>query len=301
MIKSRGEKKQDALLNGGFRYCGVAAAMIGSAVVGAAVSSNASSKASKAQANSTREASNAQLQAQRESIEFQQAQADQARADREPWRQEGVNSLSQLSARIAPGGDLMRTFGMSDFQKDPGYQFRLDEGMKGLNNSAAARGGLLSGAALKEASQYTQNFASNEFGNASNRFVANQTNQFNRLASLADVGQTAANQNGQTSMQLGQNVGDGMRSTANIIGSNMIGAGNARASGYIAQGNALTNGLNQGVSAWNQYNNANNNRLYNSLNNFGGGYNSDGTFSPNTYGSSDTSYNRAGATPDVWD
>lgn len=228
---------------------------IAAAVVGGVISSNASKKASKAQAQSARESSDAQLQAQRESIEFQEKQAQQARTDREPWRLMGVNKLAELGKRTAPGGDLMRNFGMADFQKDPGYQFRLDEGMKGLTNSAAARGGLLSGAALKAASQYNQNFASNEFGNASNRYIANQTNRFNRLASLADVGQTAANQNGQNAMQLGQNVSNGMMNTANIIGANAIGAGNARASGYLAQGNALTGALNQGVSAWNQYNN----------------------------------------------
>lgn len=228
---------------------------IAAAVVGGVVASNASKKAAKTQADATRDASDATLQAQRESIEFQKEQADLARADREPWRLTGANKLSELAMRTKQGGDLMRTFGMSDFERDPGYQFRLDEGMKGLNNSAAARGGLLSGAALKAASQYNQNFASNEFGNASNRFVANQTNQFNRLASLADVGQTAANQNGQNAMQLGQNVGNGMMNTAGAISNNLIGAGNARASGYMAQSNAWGNALNQGVSAWNQYNN----------------------------------------------
>lgn len=266
MMKLRGERKQDALIDGDYRYCGVAAAMVGAAVIGGVASSSASSKASKAQTSSANAANASQLSAQREAQEFQQRQADQARADREPWRQMGVNKLAELGTRTAQGGDLMRTFGMSDFEKDPGYQFRMDEGMRGMTNSAAARGNLLSGAALKAASQYNQNFASNEFGNASNRFTTNQTNQFNRLASLADVGQVAANQNASGAMQLGQSVGNGMMQTGQAIGNNQIGAGNARASGYIGQANALTGSISQ-LGNWYQ-----NNQLMNKL----GGYRSNG-------------------------
>lgn len=140
----------------------------------------------------------------------------------------------------APGfGSLNATFTNADFVKDPGYQFRLDEGMKGLTNSAAARGGLLSGAALKASSNYNQDYASNEFGNAFNRFNTNQTNQFNRLSSIAGVGQVAANQNGQNAMAVGQTVGN-----------NLMGAGNARASGYVGQSNAINGAIGQG---WNMY------------------------------------------------
>jgi hypothetical protein len=223
------------------------------AAVGGTISAISGNKASKAQAQSARDAITAEKEGQQSAQAFQQRQFDQARVDREPWRQMGANKLTELGQRTAPGGDLMRTFGMADFQKDPGYDFRMAEGMKGMTNSAAARGGLLSGAALKAASQYNQNFASNEFGNASNRFTTNQTNQFNRLASLADVGQVQANQNASNAMSMGQNVGNGMMNAAGNIGNNLMGAGNARASGYLAQGNALTNGINQGVSAWNQY------------------------------------------------
>jgi hypothetical protein len=178
----------------------------------------------------------------------------QARADREPWRLAGSNALNQLTQGTGKGGDLMRDFGMSDFQQDPGYAFRQAEGMKGITNSAAARGGLLSGAALKAASQYNQNFASNEYGNAFARFKGNQEGRYNKLASLAGVGQIAANQNGSGAAQLGSNVGNGMMNSGQIAGNNLIGAGNARASSYLAQGNALTGALNQGLSAWNQYN-----------------------------------------------
>ena len=132
---------------------------------------------------------------------------------------------------------LMKTFTNEDFVKDPGYQFRLDEGQKALQRSAAARGGLLSGAALKATSRYGQDYASNEFQNAFNRDTTNKTNIFNRLASVSGVGQTAANQNSQNAMMTGNN-----------IAQNQIGAGNARASGYMGQANAITGSIGQGIN-----------------------------------------------------
>lgn len=221
------------------------------AVAGAAISNRGAKKAADTQADSARDASEATLQGQREALAFQREQAALARSDNEPWRVAGGNALSQLASRTADGGDFMRNFGMSDFQADPGYQFRLAEGMKGLTNSAAARGGLLSGAALKAASAYNQSMGSQEFGNAYNRFNTNRDAQYNKLASLAGVGQTASNNNANNAMQLGQWGAQGMMNASNQVGQNMMGAGNARASGYLAQGNALTGMLNQGVSMWN--------------------------------------------------
>ena len=226
---------------------------IGAALISGYSANRSAKKAAQAQVDSTREANAATLQAQREAQAFQQKQLDQSRADNAPWLQAGTNALGQLSQRTAPGGDLMRNFGMADFQADPGYQFRMDQGMRGMTNSAAARGNLLSGAALKAASSFNQNMASNEFSNAYSRYNTNRDGQYNKLASLAGVGQVTADRNGQNAMQLGQSVGAGMFNNGQQMGNNLIGAGNARASGYMAQGNALINGINQGVSAWNQY------------------------------------------------
>lgn len=97
---------------------------------------------------------------------------------------------------------------------DPGYQFRLTEGMNALNTGFAARGMLKSGAAAKAALQYGQNYASNEFGNA-----------YNRLSALAGVGQTV----NQSNNALGQNY-------ANNVSGNLMQAGQARATSYANQG-----------------------------------------------------------------
>jgi hypothetical protein len=60
-------------------------------------------------------------------------------------------------------------FRAEDLQVDPGYGFRLSEGLKALERSAAARGGLLSGGTGKALTRYGQEMASQEFGNAFNR------------------------------------------------------------------------------------------------------------------------------------
>lgn len=224
-----------------------AAGAIGGALIGA----NASGKAARTQANAAAQAS-----------AIQQQQYAQQRADQMPWVNYGGQGLNELGFRLgvlpslgaddAAGqaiqaqqrqnpafGSLLRNFGASDFEADPGYDFRLSEGMRGINNSAAARGGVLSGAALKAASKYNQNFASNEYGNAYNRFNTNQTNQFNRLASIAGVGQTATNQVGAA----GQNM-------ANNVSQNTLSAGNARASGYVGGANAISGAIGQGYNMY---------------------------------------------------
>jgi hypothetical protein len=200
---------------------GIETAIIGSALLGTVASSRASSKAAGAQRDAAKEASDTQLQMFNRTTELQ-----------EPWRQAGMTALGQLGTGTAPGGDFMRTFGMSDFQADPGYDFRMQQGLQGIERSAAARGGSLSGGVLKQLTRYGQGLASDEYGAAYNRFNNDQTQRFNRLASLAGIGQNATNQVQSAGMN-----------TAGNIGNLQTQAGNARASGYIGQANALNSGL----------------------------------------------------------
>lgn len=179
----------------------------------------------------------AALDAQHEANQIQQQQYEQNRADLAPWRNAGGGAVSTLASLTMPGGALFKNFGAKDFQTDPGYQFRMDQGAQALQRSAAAKGGLFSGGTLKDLTDYNQNFASNEYQNAYNRFNQNRSTQFNQLASLAGLGQTAAS----NTAQLGAN-------SANQIANNTIsgltGAAAARASGY----NGLFNGINQGLT-----------------------------------------------------
>ena len=85
-----------------------------------------------------------------------------ARADLAPWRKAGTDALGQLQEKISAGpGDL---------RKSLGYQFRLAEGQKAIERGAAARGGALSGAAIKAGLRYGQDFATNEYDNFLRRY-----------------------------------------------------------------------------------------------------------------------------------
>jgi hypothetical protein len=162
-------------------------------------------------ASASKSAANTQAASADRSIDLQREMFNKQLELQEPFRQSGINALNKIES-----GDIMGSM-------DPSYSFRFQEGLKALDRSAAARGGLLSGGALKAAQRYGQEFASNEFGNA-----------YNRLASRAGFGQTASTNMGGAAGQFGSNAG-------NL----MTGAGAARASGYVGGANALSSGLGQ--------------------------------------------------------
>ena len=190
-------------------------------------------------AMASRSAANAQTDAANQANQTQLAMYEQQRADAEPWRQAGMTALGQLGTGTAAGGEFNRNFGMADFQVDPGYQFRQQQGQQALERSAAARGGLLNGGTLKALTRYGQDTASQEYGNAYNRFNNDQSTRFNRLSSLAGIGQTAS-----------RDVANMGMSTAGAVAGNQLAAGNARASGYVGTANALTSGIGQAQSMY---------------------------------------------------
>jgi len=130
-------------------------------------------------------------------------------------------------------GKYARDFGMQDFQQDPGYEFRMSEGMKALERSAAARGNLLSGSMLKGIQRYGQDLGSQEYQNAYNRYQVNRSNQINPLQSLMGAGQSSANTLTSAAGQMGEGISQAINN-----------GGAARASGYIGQANALSGALN---------------------------------------------------------
>lgn len=190
----------------------VAGAVVGSAVIGG-ISSN---KAASTQAS----AADRSADVQREMFERQVELS-------EPWRKAGEQALSKL----IPLTDYQQ-FGMQQFQADPGYGFRMSEGMKALERSAAARGGLLSGATLKGIQRFGQDLGSQEYMNAFNRYQTERAARLQPLQSLAGIGQTTAQQLGQAGQTMASNVGEALTSGAA-----------ARASGYVGGANALTQGL----------------------------------------------------------
>lgn len=197
-------------------------ATIGGALLGA----SAAKSAANTQANAAQSAADLQYQQWRESVDLQQ-----------PWHDAGVTALNKL----IPLSDYT-PFGMDQFKADPGYQFRLSEGLKALDRQAAARGGLISGAALKAAGAYGQQMASDEYTNAFNRYQTERNARLQPLQSLAGVGQTAT----QNLVQQGQNY-------AANAGNLMTSGAAARASGYVGSANAINAGLGNAVDQYNNY------------------------------------------------
>ena len=161
-----------------------------------------------------------------------------------PTREEFTTTIPVDQLQVDPNapdyGKYARDFSMQDFQEDPGYAFRLSEGLKALDRQAAARGGLISGAALKASQRYGQDMASQEYGNAFNRYQVNRSNQLNPLMSITGYGQLATNTLGGYGSQYATGAANTM-STAAANQANALGAaGQARASGYVGQANALT-------------------------------------------------------------
>jgi hypothetical protein len=128
---------------------------------------------------------------------------------------------------------------MQDFQADPGYGFRMSEGMKALDRQAAARGGLISGAALKAAQRYGQDLGSQEYTNAFNRYQINRANQLSPLQGLAGAGQTSANTLGSAAQNYGQNVGGIALGNAENQANQLVARGDIRAGQYGNVGKGL--------------------------------------------------------------
>ena len=183
-------------------------------------------------AYTAKQAADAQEKAAKEANALTAGTAAQNRADMLPWLNAGKYGLEQIQSGLQPGGRFSKDFGMADFQQDPGYSFRMAEGLKALDRQAAARGGLISGAALKASQRYGQDAASQEYQNAFNRYQINRTAQLAPLQSLAGQGQTTSSQLGT----FGQN-------NAMLQNENLANQANARASGYVGVANALTSGL----------------------------------------------------------
>lgn len=221
----------------------IPAAIIGSSLLG---SSSARSAAS-TQADAARQAGNVQREIFERQVELGK-----------PYREAGelaLNKLIPLATEYTP-------FGTQQFQQDPGYAFRLAEGQKALERSAAARGGLLSGATGKALTRYGQEMGSQEYTNAFNRYQAERAARLQPLQSLAGVGQTAANTLAGQAGQFGANLAE------------TIGAGaQARAAGYMGAANAIGGGLNQYLNY--SQNQAQNSLLQQALGRrsaYGGGY-----------------------------
>lgn len=197
------------------------AALLGSAIIGGATSIIGGNKAAKAQKKA------AQTAADTERYFY-----DTTRADLEPWRETGKQGLSTLANLYGLNGAGARDQAYADFRTSPGYQFRVDQALKGVERTASARGRLRSPATELAVGRYISDYvAGPEFNSYADR-----------LAGIAGVGQSATNTTSAAGAQ-----------AAGGIGQAQMAAGNARASGYVNTANAINQGV-QNVASYYLYN-----------------------------------------------
>jgi len=214
------------------------AATIGSALFGSRSSENAADTAAQA----SREASAA-------SVAEQRRQYDTSRADYAPYVAAGTGAVNQLAADLRPGGRFASTTPFDfkyDQNTDPGTAFRLSEGVKALDRSAASRGGLLSGATLKGIQRYGQDLGSQEFQNAFNRYTTgfnadtSERNQlYNRFAGVAGTGQNAVGSVTAQGANMAGNIGNAYMTSAANTGNAAMAAAGQRNSAFGGAANAL--------------------------------------------------------------
>jgi len=208
----------------------VAGAVVTSSLIGA----NAASSGAAAQANAANQAA-----------QLQREQFDITNEQQRPYREAGGRALTRLESLAE-----YKPFNMATFAQDPSYQFRLDQGTKALERSAAARGGLISGNTGGALQNYGQNLASQEYSNAFNRYQTERNATLEPYMTLAGFGRSA----NALSAQAGQNY-------ATNAGNMITGGAAAQAAGGVGVANALTGGANQYM------NYTSNNSLANALRN----------------------------------
>jgi hypothetical protein len=196
---------------------------------------------------SQRQAASMQSDAAQRGIDLASDINKQQLALNAPFYDAGVTGQNRLMDLLGLGkntgaadyGKYSKDFSMADYQADPGYAFRLSEGMKQLGRTAAGRGGLISGQTMKGLQDYAQNAASQEYSNAFSRYQTNRSNQLQPLGNLQNVGVSAANQQSATLGNYGANV-------SNLMGQQ----GQAQAAGALGTGNTINNAIGSGVSAY---------------------------------------------------
>ena len=243
----------------------VAAAVVGGSLISGYMGSQAASHAADVQAGAARDA--AAMQKQMFDLQNKQQTG---------YRSAGQGALSEIG-KLGSGtyqtydeagnpvgtpqtgsGYLTKQFTPEDFAAgiDPGYAWRLKMGQDQAMRQANLGGGALSGNALAGLQDYTQGQASQEYGNAFNRFQTQRGNIYNTLASIAGLGQTSLGQTGQAGTQSAANIGQSMTNAGSAAAGGIVGSANALSSGIQGAGNAymLSNLLKPQSSAqgWNQ-------------------------------------------------
>jgi hypothetical protein len=219
-------------------------ALVGSAVIGG-VAANA--------------AANKQSDSVDKSIDAQNAQNDKNAANQKPYLDAAKTVLPTLQKELQPGGQFNRSVTAQDINSNlaPDYAFTLEQGQKAVNNAQASQGRYGSGAGMKALDQFTTGLAGQYANTAFQNYQSNLSGQYNRLASLANLGQTGTSSLGGQSLAAAQGIGNTYTQQGNANAAGIVGAGNAISQPLSEYGNLslaqklagnTSNGTNYGLS-----------------------------------------------------
>jgi hypothetical protein len=226
---------------------GVAAAVVGgtalAGIAGSAISASAAGSAANTEASAANNAA-----------AMDEAEAQQTAEELSPYTSAGSTATNSLLSSLGLGGsgtNLLKANGINSLtfqpteaslESTPGYQFDLQQGLESTQNSFAAQGLGVSGAAMKGAADYATGLANNTLTTQQQIYEDNLNNVLSPLESLSSEGESAASTTGSL----------GTQNTANATQAS-IGAANASAAGTTAQANAISSGLNSAASVPSNY------------------------------------------------
>lgn len=245
-------------------------AVAGATIVGSKLQSDAAKKAANQQGQASQDAANAQLQGAAEakdawssavdqstdlqnqalgqyrtiqdnalgtSLDQQTLARDSIRSGAQPYMDTGLDALSRLRQML----DINPTPDAASVMAEPGYQFGLQQGLNATQGTAAARGGLYSGQALKELTQYGNDYATTKYGDAWNRAQTDYSNRWNRISGLMNMGRDETARVGASDQAYANNVGNLVGGNANRVGSAMLDNAGNRTALLTGQASALGN------------------------------------------------------------
>lgn len=241
------------------------AAIVGGSIAAAGIGGATSLAAAGKQADAAKSAQQLEAEQQKAALDFQKQEWETQQKNMAPWITAGqgaINTLGGLqnaalagTGPLAPWTQQFQAPTAVTEQNDPGYQFRLQQGQGALEHSAFASGNGLTGNTGEALQQFGQDYASNEYQNVYNRamqqyqlgynqFEQNQSNLFNRYASIAGLGQTSAAQLGNQGQAAAGNVANISLTGGAQQAQQINNAAAAQASGYVGLGNSLSGGIN---------------------------------------------------------
>ena len=259
----------------------------GAAIVGGGIAAYGANKAANTQANAARETGALQSDVADRQLALQKRQYEEGVQRQQPFLTAGTNALARMQAgeftqpaafnvndpRYAQPGAF--SFGVNDFQADPGYAFRLSEGQKALERSAAARGLTQSGPGVKGALELGQRMGSQEYQNAYaraltgygtqvdrsntafsrgltgyNADVARADTGYNRLAGMAGIGQTTTRELNAAGANYANTASNTLGNYGTAAGNAITAAGNANAAGTMGMANTFASGINTAATGY---------------------------------------------------